>query len=80
MSNPDHYIQSEEHGMSGNDHDVEMDSNPAYTGVEYTADQGEGAVRAQIRVQVYQLRCISALTGVLLYSKHCNCIVKLTAH
>ena len=41
-SNPKHYMQSEGCGVSGNDNDIEMDSNPAYAGVEYTADEGEG--------------------------------------
>ena len=33
--------QSEECGVGGNDNDIKMKSNPAYAGVEYTADEGE---------------------------------------
>ena len=38
MSNP---TQSEGCGVGGNDYDIKMDSNPAYAGVEYTAEEGE---------------------------------------
>ena len=56
VSNPNHYMLPEGRGMSGNENDMEMDSNPAYascgmeyavpgyTGVEHTEDQGENIV------------------------------------
>ena len=43
VSNPNHSMQTEERGTSGNDNEIEMESNPAYAtcGVKCTADQGE---------------------------------------
>ena len=43
VSNPNHYMQTEERGTSGNDNEIEMESNPAYAtcGVKCTSDQGE---------------------------------------
>ena len=43
VSNPNHYMQTEERGINGNSNEIEMDGNPAYAtcGVQCTADQGE---------------------------------------
>ena len=44
VSNPNHYVQTEERGKTGNSNEIEMETNPAYAacGVKCTADQGEG--------------------------------------
>ena len=60
MSTP---TQSEECGVGGNDNDIKMDSNPAYAGVEYTADEGEDIAWIWINTKVHvcsQFRCALA--------------------
>ena len=42
-SNRNPYMQSEGCGVSGNDNDIEMDSNPAYAGVECFTDEDDVA-------------------------------------
>ena len=75
MSNP---TQSEGCGVGGNNNDIKMNSNPAYAGVEYTADEGEDIAWIWICTKVYV--CSQFNSGVLLqlYSKHCNCMMNLT--
>ena len=68
-SNPNHYMQSEGCGVSGNDNDIEMDSNPAYAGVEFTRDEGEGVARVHTTVSAHTVY-------VLLFREYC-CMVKL---
>ena len=43
ISNPNHYMHTEERGKSGNGNEIEMETNPAYAtcGVQCTADEGE---------------------------------------
>ena len=69
-SNPNHYMQSEECGVSGNDNDIEMDSNPAYARVEFTGDEGEGVARVHTMVSAHTVcsHCVCVpVQGVLLY-------------
>ena len=68
-SNPNPYMRSGGCGVSGNDNDIEMDSNPAYAGVEFTGDEGEGVARVHTTVPVYTVY-------VLLFRGYC-CMVKL---
>ena len=60
MSNP---TQSEGCGVGGNNNDIKMNSNPAYAGVEYTADEGEDVAWIWICTKVHvcsQFRCALA--------------------
>ena len=43
VSNLNHYMLTEERGISGNGNEIEMETNPAYAtyGVQCTADEGE---------------------------------------
>ena len=77
-SNPNHYMQSEGCGVSGNDKDIEMDSNPAYTGVECFTDeddvawmQGEDVTWMHTTVSdTVCSHCVCApVQGVLLYGE-----------
>ena len=68
-SNPNPYMQSEGCGVSGNENDIEMDSNPAYAGVEFTAAEGEGVAQVHTTVSIH-------IVYVLLLREYC-CMVKL---
>ena len=88
-SNPNHYMQSEGCGVSGNDKDIEMDSNPAYTGVECFTDeddvawmQGEDVTWMHTTVSdtVCSHCACAPVQGVLLYGEADDGSVDHNAH
>ena len=74
VSNPNHYMQTEERGTSGNDNEIEMESNPAYAacGVKCTSDQGEVIHCMDAYV------CMHACTKVNV-CRHCTQLCSCTA-